>query len=188
MADNNRISTATFRAKEEGVDQVARKLDKLSKSAGQAEKATEEFAKSTDTSSKRLGNISRELDRLEKNLAGSPAAWGSFERGANTASRALEAGKIDAQEYSRILTDLQQKLQKTVAPRLGLDVNQTGVAKILEGTKQVSAASRAAVRDLINQAQAAQDAAAAQARGQIEVAATVARPVSYTHLTLPTKA
>ncbi|WP_336741324.1 phage tail length tape measure family protein [Aureimonas altamirensis] len=175
MADKNRVSTATFRAKEEGVDDVARKLGGLAKAAAGAEGATEGLAKSTETSSKRLGSITRELDRLEKTLAGSPSAWNSFERGASTASRALEAGKIDAQEYARILTDLQTRLQKSVAPRLGLDVNQSGVARILENTKQVSAATRMATRDILNQAVAAQEASDKQARANEAVAGQVAR-------------
>lgn len=175
MADKNRVSTATFRAKEEGVDDVARKLGGLAKAAAGAEGATEGLGKSTETSSKRLGSITRELDRLEKTLAGSPSAWTSFERGVSTASRALEAGKIDAQEYSKILTDLQARLQKSVAPRLGLDVNQSGVARILENTKQVSAATRTATRDILNQAVAAQEASDKQARANEAVANQVAR-------------
>lgn len=175
MADNNRVSTATFRAKEEGVEAVTQKLGGLANAAGRAEDAAAGFSKTTEQSGKRLGTIQREIESLQRNLEGSPAAWRSFERGVSTAGRALDAGKLDAQEYAKVITDLQQRLQKTIAPRLGMNVDESGLARMLDGTKQVSAATRAATRDMLSQAQAAQESALAQAKANDAIVARVMR-------------
>lgn len=175
MADNNRVHTATFRAKEEGVDAVAQKLGGLANAAGKAENATERFTTTTEQSGKRLGTIQRRAEDLQRSLEGSPAAWKAFERGMVTAGLALDAGKFDAQEYAKVITDLQQRLQKTIAPRLGMNVDESGLARMLDGTKQVSAATRAATRDMLSQAQAAQESALAQAKANDAIVARVMR-------------
>ncbi|WP_061930117.1 phage tail length tape measure family protein [Aureimonas sp. AU22] len=172
---NQTITTATFRAEEQGVDAVASKLDKLKGAAGGAARGVDEFARTSDTSAKRIGTVEREVDRLQRQLAGAPAAWAAYERGMRAATNGLDAGRLTVEQYGRSIQQLQQQLQRVVAPNLRMDVDATGLSSLLGSTQKVSAAQREAATQTLRNAQAQEAAIKAQADAQTQLAAAAAK-------------
>ncbi|WAJ29332.1 TIGR02594 family protein [Antarcticirhabdus aurantiaca] len=167
MAETNqRIDELVFRSRVEGSDATKAALDGLAQSHGKAATAADAHARTTETVGKKMLDVERALANEQKRLAGAPQAWRDYERSIATASRALEQGKLDAEAYGRMVSEIQARLQKSIAPTVGLTVDQSGIAKILDGQKQVSAEARRAAKDLLGQAEAQQAAATEAARAQ----------------------
>ncbi|WP_182422026.1 phage tail length tape measure family protein [Aureimonas sp. ME7] len=172
---NRTVTTATFRAEEQGVSQTAAALGKLQGAAGGAARGVENFTRSTDSSAKKIGTVEREVDRLQRQLAGAPAAWTAYERGVRAATTGLDAGKLTVEQYQRSIQGLQQQLQRVVAPQLKMDVDASGLTSILGNTAKVSAAQREAAKEALRNAQAQQSAIKDQAEAQAQLAVAAAK-------------
>ncbi|MEO3385115.1 TIGR02594 family protein [Mesorhizobium sp. CAU 1741] len=137
MARENVVRTVTIKGREEGLDQVATKLRKVGQDAHQG--------------GQRIGDLDRQLDSLDKTLAGAPRAFAAFEKGAATLERGLNAGKISAQDFSRQMVELQQRLQKTISPRIAVDVDQSGLRSLIDGQTELDGATRRSIMSMIKQ-------------------------------------
>lgn len=150
----NVVRTLTVKAKDEGLDQVSSKLKKVGQDAKAAGDGVERLANETAKGAPRLGNLDRELANLDKRLVGMPRAFAAFEKDARLLQRGLDAGKLSAEDFSRQMAELHNRLQKTIAPRIGLDADQTGLRALINGQIELDAATRRSVLGLIKQQEA----------------------------------
>ncbi|WP_099866070.1 TIGR02594 family protein [Pararhizobium haloflavum] len=169
------IRTVTVRGREENLDAVADKLRKVGQAGQQAGAGVQKFGNDSVAGAAKIGDIDRELDRLQNGLVGSGRAFAQFESGMKASQRALDAGKIDIQEYSRLVSDLQQRLQRSIAPNLGTDVNASGINRLLDGQTKLDAATRRTIKGMLDQQQAAQRAYSEQADAVARQSEDVAR-------------
>lgn len=169
------VTRAVFEAEERGVAQTAAKLGALKGAAGAAASATDQFARVSEISASRLGSIERGVDQLQKRLAGAPAAWTRYERSMKQASDGLAAGRLDLDEYAKAVQAIQAELQKVVAPRLDMDVSNSGLSKLLGTTEKVTAAQRQLAKEMLRIQQDKQAADAEAARGREALARETAR-------------
>jgi hypothetical protein len=140
------ISTLTVVGKSENMEQIIGQLNRLGIQAKLA-------GDSVVQAGKRLGDLDRDLAKQERQLVGAPRAFATYERGVKLLQRGMNAGRIDAQAFAQQMTDLQKRLQTAIAPRLGLDVDQSGLRRLIDGEVELSASTRRATMELLRQQQ-----------------------------------
>lgn len=174
-AQQNVVRTLTIRAKDEGLDQVSSKLKKVGQEAKQAGEGVKHLGETSTQGVARLGNLDRQLESLDKRLAGAPRAFAQFERDARLLQRGLDAGKVSAAEFSRQMAELQTRLQKTVAPRLGVDVDASGLRRLIDGQIELDAATRRTILTVVRQQEQIERAMDAAAQEVAEFATELDR-------------
>lgn len=174
-AQQNVVRTLTIRAKDEGLDQVSSKLKKVGQEAKQAGEGVKHLGETSTQGAARLGNLDRQLESLDKRLAGAPRAFAQFERDARLLQRGLDAGKVSAADFARQMAELQTRLQKTVAPRLGVDVDASGLRRLIDGQVELDAATRRTILTVVRQQEQIERAMDAAAQEVAEFATELDR-------------
>ena len=163
-ARDQRVEELIIRARTEGISQAERDLQSLANAHGRAGDA----ANQNGASNSRFGRSMRDpiaaIEDLDRKLVGSVQAFNRFESDLRKISRAATDSRADLAGLARTQENVIREFSRSAGFKISATTDVSGLHRLIAGQKELTAETRLAVRQWLENASAMEQANARAAR------------------------